>query len=223
MSILDSRSCATSLLLDSFGFLFQAPRDLPTGTRSLHWCLPQSPYERIPRETLSRFGPVHFWCSEGPLCQKTHHYTASRTCRLISWQSVGWVISWGGLKMHANQTFLTFPMRPFSNDLLIYVPAQWKLQADNDANACGITKWIMKWKVQKHRGRVPRLLLQAASTQVANKKMHVAYELRFEAFCKCQIHLLHPQQACKEVHEVAGYRWEVSGNGETYLGLITKY
>ena len=109
------------------------------------------------------------------------------------------MISWGGLKIHANQTFLTFLMCPFSNDLLTYVPAQWKLQADNDANACGITKWIMKWKVQKHRGGVPRLLLQAPSTQVASKKMHVAHELRVEAFCKCQIHLLHPQQTLGKI------------------------
>ena len=118
----------------------------------------------------------------------------------MSWLSVGWAMSWGGLKIHPNQTFLMFLMCPFSNDLLTYVPAQWKLQTDHDANANGITKWIwiQKWKVQKHRGRVPRLLLQAASTQISNKKMHVAYEVRFETFFQCQFHLLHPQQAlCK--------------------------
>ena len=77
--------------------------------------------------------------------------------------------------MHPNQTFLIFLTCPFSNDLLTYAPPRWKLQAPY---ACGMTKWITKWKVQKDGGGVPGLLLQLPSTQVARKKMHVAHAIQ---------------------------------------------
>ena len=185
VSTLEGRSCVASLLLlDSFGFLISLCRQ-----RQKLRC------SRIVFARCELLLPkdVNSKCLSVSLKEK-------KTPQLIKLID-GLAKRWLGDELRRFQHAPKSDISDISDVSIlqwpahIYAPVQWKPQAENDANAYRITKW----KVQKHRGGVQKLLLQRPASLITSKKMLVPYKWRSEACFKGQIHLLNPLQALGKI------------------------